>query len=52
MKIDKLFALVIAIGLAAGVTGCNTMKGAGKDVQGAGKAIENTADKAHEDIKN
>jgi predicted small secreted protein len=51
MTKEKLFALVIALGLAAGATGCNTVKGAGKDVQGAGKAVENTADDVHDDMK-
>jgi predicted small secreted protein len=43
---EKLVVLVVALGLAAGVTGCNTVKGAGKDVQAAGKAVEKASDKA------
>lgn len=30
--------------LAVGVSGCNTVKGAGQDVKSAGKAIEKKAD--------
>ncbi len=52
MSKEKLLALAIAIGLSFGTAGCNTIEGAGKDVQGAGKAIENTAEDVHEDIKN
>jgi predicted small secreted protein len=43
---NKLVVLVMALALAAGVTGCNTVKGAGKDVQAAGKAVEKASDKA------
>jgi len=46
MSKEKLLALAIALSLvAAGVSGCNTVKGAGKDVQSAGKAVENGADR-------
>lgn len=31
----------------AGLTACNTMEGAGKDVQSAGEKIEHEADKAN-----
>lgn len=50
MSKGKLLVLVIALGLVAGTTGCNTMKGAGKDVQGAGKAVEKAADKTQSEI--
>ncbi len=30
--------------LGVGLTGCNTVKGAGQDVKSAGKAIENKAE--------
>ena len=51
MSKQKLLTMIVAIGMAFGVAGCNTMKGAGKDIQGAGKAVENTADDVHDDIK-
>jgi entericidin B len=43
---EKVIVLILAIGLVAGVAGCNTVKGAGKDVQSAGKAVERASDKA------
>ena len=44
--LKKLAALVVLAGLVAGVSACNTVEGAGKDVKATGQAIENTADKA------
>lgn len=38
------FAFFAAILLALSTTACNTVRGAGEDVQSAGKAIQNTAD--------
>lgn len=40
----------IALGLMAGIflisiLGCNTMKGAGKDVENAGKGVQRTVDR-------
>ena len=34
--------------LAGGISGCNTVKGAGQDIKATGKAIENKADKEKE----
>lgn len=34
--------------LAGGLSGCNTVKGAGQDVKAAGKAIEHKAEKEKE----
>jgi predicted small secreted protein len=39
----RLFALVLLVGFLAG---CNTMAGAGKDVEKAGEKIESSAQKA------
>jgi len=39
-------AILILATLAVAGAGCNTVKGAGKDVQKAGKAVERAADKA------
>lgn len=47
MKKIVAASLVIAFAL----TGCNTFKGIGKDVSGAGKAVTNTADKAQQEIR-
>ena len=38
----KLIAAVLALAFMAG---CNTMAGAGKDVQKAGESLENSAEK-------
>jgi predicted small secreted protein len=42
----KSFSAALLASLALLVGGCNTIEGAGKDVQATGQAIENTADKA------
>ncbi len=41
----KIMLLVVVLG-ATLTTACNTIHGAGKDVQSAGKAVEKTADEA------
>ena len=38
-------SLITAFVLAAGFLGCNTVKGAGKDIEKGGQTVENTADK-------
>ncbi|MBP6031046.1 MAG: entericidin A/B family lipoprotein [Sphingobium sp.] len=38
------FIAALTVGLAFALAACNTVEGAGKDVQSAGKAIEGTAD--------
>lgn len=42
----KLVSLLAVLALAVAAAGCNTVKGAGKDVQKAGQAVERAADKA------
>ncbi len=42
-KIAALMAVTFAFGIA--LTGCNTMAGAGQDVQRAGQKMENAAEK-------
>jgi len=37
--------LAIAFTLSIPLTGCNTMKGAGQDIQKGGEKLENSADK-------
>lgn len=34
-----IFAVVAAVALVTAVTGCNTVRGAGEDVENAGEAI-------------
>ena len=40
-----LFAMSFAFGLSFTLTGCNTVQGAGQDIQKAGSAIEGAAAK-------
>ena len=42
-KIAALMAITFAFGIS--LAGCNTMAGAGQDVQKAGQKMENAADK-------
>jgi predicted small secreted protein len=35
-------ALVLAFVMCAGLTGCNTAEGFGRDLEGAGRSIQNT----------
>ena len=41
----KLAALAVLAGFVLGISACNTVEGAGKDVKAAGQGIENAADK-------
>ena len=41
----KLPLALTILGFSAFLAGCNTMEGAGKDIQGAGKALEKSAEK-------
>ena len=42
----KIMTGVLFVVMAATLTGCETMKGTGRDIQGGGRAIERAADKA------
>lgn len=47
LMLPPVRSLTVAITLCAAtmfLVGCNTMEGAGKDIQGAGEAIEDAAD--------
>jgi predicted small secreted protein len=44
--LKRIAALVALAGLVLGVTACNTVEGAGKDVKATGGAIEKAADNA------
>lgn len=48
----KLFITSLAIVTMVTFTGCNTVKGFGKDVSKAGNTVTNTAEKTQERIKN
>ncbi|ATG75969.1 entericidin [Zobellella denitrificans] len=39
----KIMAMLMAMGLAAGLAGCNTFAGAGKDIQRGGEVVEEAA---------
>lgn len=39
----KFFIVLLMAGFVSALTGCETMKGLGKDIQKAGEAIEDTA---------
>ena len=41
----KLLSGVMAAAVLFSVAGCNTMRGAGEDVESAGKSIQKTVDK-------
>jgi len=50
LKIDrgmimKLGILMMALLFTLGLTGCNTMSGAGKDIQKGGEKLEDSAEK-------
>lgn len=40
----KAVSLVIALGAMLPIVGCNTVEGAGKDLESAGEAIQDAAD--------
>ena len=43
----RLFAVICIVALAAvALEGCNTIRGAGKDIEAAGQGIQDTADDA------
>ncbi len=39
----KILAVLMALGMLGSVTACNTVKGAGKDIQRGGEKIEDAA---------
>ena len=47
-----LYRLLITLGLLASLAACNTIAGAGKDIEAAGEAISDTAEDTKEEIKN
>jgi predicted small secreted protein len=50
MKTNKTF-LSIVIVIVMALTGCNTFKGMGKDIEGTGQTIQKASDKTSESIK-
>lgn len=45
LKLPLLTMLLLA---SAGLAACNTIEGAGRDIQGAGAAVENAAEDAQQ----
>jgi predicted small secreted protein len=46
IMLKRFAALAVLAGMLVGVSACNTVEGAGKDVKATGQAIENAADKS------
>lgn len=46
IEIKTIAMLVLCALIGLGATGCNTFKGAGKDIQKGGEVVENAAEKA------
>lgn len=44
--VPRTIFIILALWLSLAISGCNTMEGAGKDIQSAGESIEDTADDA------
>lgn len=43
-KTTKIYSIITLFIIGLTVAACNTIKGAGQDIEAAGDAIENTAD--------
>ena len=41
--LKKIFASIMMLGFLASVTGCNTIAGAGKDIERGGEKLQDTA---------
>lgn len=44
--IGSLLVTLFSIGLAGSISGCNTVKGVGTDIERGGQKLENAADNA------
>ncbi len=51
MSKRTILALAAAIGIAGGISACNTIEGAGKDVEGAGEAVQDASKDVKKEIK-
>lgn len=43
LSVKKLMAMLMVVGLVGGLAGCNTVAGAGKDVERGGEAVQDAA---------
>lgn len=48
--IKRLLALLLVLGMTGGIVGCNTMEGAGEDVERGGEAVQEGAQEGRERI--
>ncbi len=46
----KLLATLFAILFAVGISGCNTISGAGQDVEAAGEAVKDAAEDTKDEL--
>jgi predicted small secreted protein len=49
-RIRQLLSVLAVLAFIASTTGCNTVEGAGRDLQGAGAAVAETARDVRDDI--
>jgi entericidin B len=49
MAWNRMAAAILLVAIGA-LSGCNTMDGAGKDIQGGGKAVSHAAQSAKSDM--
>lgn len=41
--VKKILTVILMVGMMGAVTACNTMAGAGKDIERGGEAVQDTA---------
>lgn len=46
-----LIAMMLMIFFAGGITGCNTTRGIGQDVEAAGEGLEDLAEETEEELE-
>lgn len=47
-----LLAWIALMSLMSGLTGCNTMRGAGEDVEATGEGVQDAAEDTEEELEN
>jgi predicted small secreted protein len=50
MSSNNWLAMTVFLGMAAGITECNTVEGVGRDVEGAGEAVQDASKDVAEEI--
>lgn len=51
MKLLRATIVTLTLGLAFTLTACNTIRGMGQDVEGAGERVQDTATDVQQEIK-